>query len=239
MSDQSSGDDREPLILPYEPIIGRAGDLFASMEQRPELQASFIDDPVGTIAGLRGQELPPQESAVANQVLFSAIVNPEILSWLGEYATAHRQAPPPRDVFIRDFGAALLERGANESTVANLRDVLLIEPPVDASGPARSVITENTFINDNQVINHSDYVSSGIAYTTDHQTINHQTQDNVQDAQVSHEHHSAQTFTSPAHSTGNEIIPDGQELVISPELVRVTIDALTRRAFEATQGGLT
>ncbi|MFB9718953.1 hypothetical protein [Planobispora longispora] len=190
------------------------------MRHDPRLQERFIADPSGVIAEYAGTaDLPPQTLSETNRMIFAVLTNADLLNWLMEYAEEKRDTEMTREEFTRDFGDAILELGGSSPALDVIREA------VRHGDTLQAALASAPFIH------HSEFFLPGIAVTTDHKVEHHQTQDQVQDAQVLHTHLSTQNFETLPQEVLRPGDPDSADRpVVSPEWVRGTIDGLVRQA---------
>src|SRR6266404_5381294 len=71
---------------------------------------------------------PLRLAAITNQLLYSVMSSPQLLSWLREYAIEHRRNPPSRHQFIRDFSRAVAEHDGHCVIPALIRSSVENQP---------------------------------------------------------------------------------------------------------------
>ncbi|GII75573.1 hypothetical protein Sru01_05550 [Sphaerisporangium rufum] len=221
MTDQAGGGEiREPLILRDDAVTGGVPALFAAMRADDALRRRFAEDPAGVLAKVTGNVgLPPQRLSSTNRLVFSLLGNAELVDWLRSYAEERRGEPIERTRFSRDFAEAVLEHGHGSPELDIIRNAIRDDAGIRIAPDA------------SPFIHHSDFLLPGIAVTTDHKVQQHQTQDQVQDAQTRHDHSSTQSFTPQTHfTTPHSGVDPEEDLTISPEWLRITVDALVNQA---------
>jgi len=113
---------REPLIQRRAAITRRFDALFKAMSTDFLLREQFVTDPAQiTSEYVYSTRMPPRRASIINQLLYSVFSNGSLLRFLRDYSISHRQHPPSRHEFIRDFVRAVVEHGGQHVVLALIR----------------------------------------------------------------------------------------------------------------------
>jgi hypothetical protein len=103
-------------------VARRFDALFKAMSTDILLREQFITDPAQILSEyVHGTSLPPQKASVTNQLVYSVLSNPKLLSWLRDYSIKHKGDPPSSQKFMGDFGRAAVESGGHHVVLALIR----------------------------------------------------------------------------------------------------------------------
>ncbi|MGW2207641.1 hypothetical protein [Streptomyces sp. NPDC001774] len=112
----------EPLQIPLKELRANLKELYARMEQDPELQDEFVRDPSGVLYrdGVRSP-LTDDAASASNRLLFSVLANEKFSVWMGEYAKQYGESGVKDEVAATDLAKAVVAFG-DRNLVASLAD---------------------------------------------------------------------------------------------------------------------
>ena len=88
----------------------RVNALFRAMDTDVLLQSQFVTDPSQVISEyVNSARLEPQSAIEINHLIYSIMVNRELLEWLHSYATQKTEQLPTVSHFLQDFSRAVAE----------------------------------------------------------------------------------------------------------------------------------
>jgi hypothetical protein len=103
-------------------LARRADALFKAMAGDYLLREQFVTDPSQIFSEyVFGKTLPPEQTTARNQLLYAVMSNQRLLRWFNRYIGDHRDQPPARSKFYRDFSLALVESGDYRVVLALVR----------------------------------------------------------------------------------------------------------------------
>jgi hypothetical protein len=220
---------QESLILRHAEITNKVDALFKSMAADPQRQKEFIENPAKVMAlEVEGMQLPTQQVSVTNALLFSVLSNQALMDWLGRYSLEHRRDPPTRDVFLRDFGDAVVEHGGAHFILSTLRNAAL-RGPVLGLGSPEFFFTSSSFL------------ASGYVVKTDQRTALAQDLRSSQNFATSTQQTMPATASFDSAGVASEPISDAEGLenigIFGSQYVRVTVEALVNYATMLKETG--
>ena len=91
-------------------VARRVNALFRAMDTDVLLQSQFVTDPSQVISEyINSERLEPQTAIEVNHLIYSIMVNRELLEWLHSYAARKTEKLPPVSRFLQDFSRAVAE----------------------------------------------------------------------------------------------------------------------------------
>lgn len=94
-------------------VARRVNALFRAMDSDVLLQSQFVTDPSQVISEyVNSMRLEPQSAIEINHLIYSIMVNRELLEWLHSYAVQKTEELPTVSRFLQDFSRAVAEHNA-------------------------------------------------------------------------------------------------------------------------------
>jgi hypothetical protein len=103
---------RPPLTIPLPEFRSRVTHLFREVTKDKSLQDIFMRNPTRVLSEwVLHEELPEQQSADWNHLLFAMLSNDAFLAWANDYSVKHAGKRLDRNAFAREFAMKVLELG--------------------------------------------------------------------------------------------------------------------------------
>jgi hypothetical protein len=108
----ASAPSRVPLTIPLPEFRTRVTHLFREVTKDKSLQDIFMRNPTRVLSEwVLHEELPEQQAADWNHLLFAMLSNDAFLAWANEYSVKHAGKRLDRNAFAREFAMKVLELG--------------------------------------------------------------------------------------------------------------------------------
>lgn len=115
----------ESPVLRRVATVRRVDAFFQAMSHDFLLRQQFITNPIHVLSEyVYGTQIPSERASVSNQLIYAALSDRELLSWVHFYASEHRDHVPSGVKFVKDFAQAIVDHGGHHAVIALIRSAV-------------------------------------------------------------------------------------------------------------------